>query len=119
MAAVLAAVGIVCLPRLPMEALAEGDGSAGEAPRKKLIALTFDDGPNYYTISILDALEEHGAHATFFVRGDWVHNHADTMRRAVAIGCEVAGHAWNRLSPAPCGGGRPFPTSQIIAKLFL
>ena len=85
----LAAAGMVCLPCLPLNVSAE------EAPRKKLIALTFDDGPSVYTGRILDALEAHGARATFFVQGDRVGKYSDEVRRAVAIGCEVAGHGWN------------------------
>ena len=62
---------------------------------EKLIALTFDDGPARHTDRILDALEEHGGAATFFVLGYRVENHRSTVERAVRIGSEIAGHSWN------------------------
>jgi len=68
------------------------------APLPYRIALTFDDGPSRYTPYILDILEEHGARATFFVLGRNVERNADTVRRAVALGSEVAGHSWNHPS---------------------
>lgn len=37
---------------------------------KKLIALTFDDGPSQYTGALLDALRARGAAATFFMTGE-------------------------------------------------
>jgi len=63
-------------------------------PRYK-IALTFDDGPSRYTPYILDILEQHSARATFFLLGNRVHSGADTVRRTVELGSEVAGHSWN------------------------
>jgi len=37
------------------------------ATNKKVIALTFDDGPSpIYTPQVLAVLEQYGAHATFF-----------------------------------------------------
>ncbi len=39
-------------------------------PNRKMVALTFDDGPNgTYTPQFLDLLERHGVRATFFVHG--------------------------------------------------
>ena len=35
-----------------------------------VVALTFDDGPAPWTEPILDELERHGGHGTFFVLGD-------------------------------------------------
>ena len=68
------------------------------APRRPMIALTFDDGPSRYTTGILDVLEEHGAHATFFVLGYRVAAWEETVLRAVALGSEVAGHSWNHAN---------------------
>jgi len=92
-AAVLLLAGFVWLPP-------GACAGTGEPPRKKLVALTFDDGPSVYTIGILDVLEQYNAHATFCVMGERVEKHADTLRRAVSIGCEVIGHGWNHI-PLP------------------
>ena len=40
-----------------------------ENPDRKMIALTFDDGPSNYTQTLLDGLKLKGAKATFFVLG--------------------------------------------------
>ncbi len=62
-------------------------------PTDKLIALTFDDGPNPSTTGrILDCLKQNNAKATFFVIGYSVKGHADILKRAQAQGCEIGSH---------------------------
>ncbi len=59
----------------------------------KLIALTFDDGPNpTHTNRILDILEKYNASATFFVVGYNIEKNIDTIKRAQALGCEIGNH---------------------------
>ena len=61
----------------------------------KFIALTFDDGPSTLTPRILDILEKYDATATFFVIGGQVGATTEsTIRRAVALGCEVGSHSF-------------------------
>lgn len=62
---------------------------------KKMIALTYDDGPSAYTPLVLDALAKYGGHATFFVVGSSVNRYADSLRRAVALGCEIGNHTYS------------------------
>lgn len=63
---------------------------------EKVIALTFDDGPyTPVTMRILDALEPYGAHATFFVVGNRIHNYSECIIREVNLGCEVGDHTWS------------------------
>ena len=64
-------------------------------PYAPIVALTFDDGPSASTGRILDALEAYGARATFFVLGGAIGPNIDTLRRAVSLGCELAGHSWS------------------------
>lgn len=64
----------------------------------KLIALTFDDGPDPRTTPlILDALRLQGARATFFVLGPAARRHPDLLRRIAneghAIGTHTMTHA--------------------------
>ncbi|MBR4726998.1 MAG: polysaccharide deacetylase family protein [Clostridia bacterium] len=61
---------------------------------EKLIALTFDDGPNAATTNrILDALEQNGAKATFFVCGYCLgEKGAQVVKRQIALGCEIGNH---------------------------
>ena len=63
----------------------------------KLIALTFDDGPDStLTPQVLDALERNGVVATFFVLGQNVSG-ADPalLQRMLDLGCEIGNHTWS------------------------
>lgn len=63
---------------------------------KKLIALTFDDGPNTTTtIEILDILERKGVVATFFLVGEKITDQTKpVMERELNLGCEFCNHSW-------------------------
>ncbi len=62
---------------------------------EKLIALTFDDGPNTVTTPVvLDILEKHGVKGTFFLVGNNItQESAKVSERAVRMGCELANHS--------------------------
>ncbi len=63
---------------------------------EKLIALTYDDGPNPSTTNrILNALEKNNSVATFFIVGNRIDSGADSIRRAVGMGCEIANHTYS------------------------
>ena len=67
----------------------------------KLIAFSFDDGPkNSTTNQILDLLEQYGCTASFFVVGQNVAGCEDTVRRAVALGCEIGNHSYSHINLA-------------------
>lgn len=84
----------------PANAYMRGD------PRQRLVALTFDDGPDgVFTPRILDVLRQNHAPATFFVVGNRVTAHPDIVRRMVAEGHELGNHSFNhpmlsKLTPA-------------------
>lgn len=61
----------------------------------KLIALTFDDGPNTTTTNeILDLLEQYNAKASFFLIGDNINDEsAVSVKRAYDMGCEINNHS--------------------------
>lgn len=62
----------------------------------KLLALTFDDGPDErITSQILDALAEHGARATFFVLGRQAKTHPELLQRIVAEGHALGNHSYS------------------------
>ena len=68
-------------------------------PKKKMVALTFDDGPyRPVTNQILDVLEKYGARATFFVVGSRVSTYSDCVARAAALGCEIGNHTYNHTT---------------------
>ena len=62
------------------------------------ICLTFDDGPDENaTPEILDALEEAGIRATFFVVGEQLMRHHAIAREALARGHELALHGFEHV----------------------
>lgn len=72
----------------------------------KVVALTFDDGPNEpYTGQILDLLRERDVKATFFVVGVNATRFPRTLLRIVEEGHAVGNHTWShtllsQLEPA-------------------
>lgn len=62
---------------------------------EKLVALTFDDGPeDYYTPMLLDILKEKRVPATFFVVGRQIEAFPEVMKRIVDEGHGIANHTW-------------------------
>ena len=61
---------------------------------RKLISLTFDDGPTIgITDQILDILEENRARASFFLIGQQITPDTEyLMKRAVSLGCSIENH---------------------------
>jgi len=60
----------------------------------KVIALTFDDGPNEpYTSEILDILAENDVQATFFVIGSNAQMYPDVARRIIEDGNIIGNHS--------------------------
>lgn len=60
---------------------------------KKLVALTFDDGPGKYTAQLLDVLKQHNARATFFVVGYNAVKYQPLLARMAAEGHAVGNHS--------------------------
>ncbi|MFZ0369204.1 MAG: polysaccharide deacetylase family protein [Halobacillus sp.] len=61
----------------------------------KIIALTFDDGPDQqYTPEILDILHKHQVKATFFLMGSRVAKYPDVTRRIVDDGHAIGNHTY-------------------------
>jgi peptidoglycan/xylan/chitin deacetylase (PgdA/CDA1 family) len=64
------------------------------AVARREVALTIDDGPDpEVTPAVLDILERHGAHATFFCIAERVREHAPLCREIVARGHSVQNHS--------------------------
>ncbi|MGA2285873.1 MAG: polysaccharide deacetylase family protein [Dehalococcoidia bacterium] len=62
----------------------------------RLVALTFDDGPNPpFTQQILQILESSGAKATFFVEGQAAEAHPDVVKLVDAAGMDVESHSYS------------------------
>ncbi|MCR4989749.1 MAG: polysaccharide deacetylase family protein [Lachnospiraceae bacterium] len=61
----------------------------------KLIALTFDDGPNTdTTLDVLEKLKKYDVVATFFLIADAINDRsAESVKKAIAMGCEIENHS--------------------------
>lgn len=65
-------------------------------PNSKMIALTFDDGPdNELTPEVLERLSNYEARATFFLLGTKVNLFPDVVENIVNAGHEVGNHTWS------------------------
>ncbi len=72
--------------------------------REKVVALTFDDGPNPgFTQKTLALLKRHSARATFFALGRNLQMHRSTALAVAESGNELANHAYSHqaLSQLP------------------
>ena len=61
---------------------------------KKMVALTYDDGPSIYTPRVLKTLKENNSVATFFVVGNRVPTYSDTVKKAHDMGCKIGNHTY-------------------------
>ena len=63
---------------------------------KKVVALTFDDGPDGNTTpQALDILAKYKIKATFFVQGKNIAGNEAILKRMQADGHEIGNHSWN------------------------
>lgn len=76
--------------------------SGGASSGKKVLALTFDDGPGQYTGKLLDALKAKNAKATFFVLGSCAKNYPKAIKRMHSEGHEIASHTYNHKDLSKC-----------------
>ncbi len=73
-----------------------GPTFVGLGPGSRLLALTYDDGPNDpYTLRMLEVLERHGVKATFFLIGQYVQQKPEIARAVVDAGHAIGSHTWS------------------------
>jgi peptidoglycan/xylan/chitin deacetylase (PgdA/CDA1 family) len=83
------------------------------ATNRRVIALTFDDGPWADTPQFLNVLEREHVHATFFQIGQQVGTYGQAVdRRMLADGDMIGDHTWSHANVA---GDGPFAASQIAS----
>ncbi len=65
-------------------------------PSKKMVAITFDDGPHATnTYKILEILEKNNAKATFFMLGQNVTYYPEVVKAVYNSGSEIGIHSWS------------------------
>ena len=78
-------------------------------PRRKVIYLTFDDGPiPEATPFVLDVLADYDIKATFFCVGDNVRKHPDIFQRVLEEGHRIGNHTYNHI------GGFRWPSDKYL-----
>ena len=83
-------------PAQPESPAVAPEAPAEPAKPQKMVALTYDDGPNpNATNAILNTLEKYNARATFFDLGYLVERYPTVAKRELAIGCEVGSHSYD------------------------
>jgi peptidoglycan-N-acetylglucosamine deacetylase len=97
----LPATGTSTFRLRPVRAVGCTGGSAGLVTHgpgwRKVVALTFDDGPSEYTDDFLRVLREKGVHGTFFEIGQEMPGREEVMRQILAEGNELADHTMNHV----------------------
>jgi len=82
-------------PNGPFFGYARGRMTRVDAPRRRAVALTFDDGPGPQTLQILGELRHLRAPATFFVVGGMAQIRPWVVRAEVRAGMEIGNHTWS------------------------
>ena len=63
--------------------------------RKKMIALTFDDGPNHNTIKVLNILNKYQIKATFFILGSNIKGNEEIIKKMNDSNMEIGNHMYS------------------------
>lgn len=80
----------------------KGIGLFSVKTKKKVFALTFDDGPDpSYTPKIVEILKQKKVPATFFMVGAMVRAHAPTGMLVVKAGYPIGNHTWTHPMRPP------------------
>ena len=76
-----------------------GETVIGTPGRGRLLALTYDDGPNpRWTPQLLDLLARYGVKATFFVVGKYVEQQPELVQRSLAEGHALGNHTYSHMA---------------------
>jgi peptidoglycan/xylan/chitin deacetylase (PgdA/CDA1 family) len=85
----------------PVRAVGCSGGSPGLVTNgsrdRKVVALTFDDGPSNYTDDFLQVLREKDVRATFFEVGQVMSGREEVMREILAQGSELGDHTMDHV----------------------
>jgi len=62
--------------------------------KEKKIAITFDDGPDFNTLKVLDVLNAYCVKGTFFCIGKQIEKHPGILKRIIAEGHVIGNHTF-------------------------
>lgn len=87
----------------------------------KVVALTFDDGPNTTTTrEVLEVLKKHGVVASFFLVGNNINDEtAEVVKYAYDLGCEIDNHSkshgyMNEMSKEDCAAEYKYVDDKVF-----
>jgi len=83
---------------------------SGGSPRRRVVALTFDDGPAAITPRFLRVLENENVPATFFLVGRQIAGHEALLNRMLRDGFALGDHT---MTHANVAGGRPSTAREV------
>ncbi len=91
------------LPLIPKYFLELETNSAGYClvrgkSNRKVVALTFDDGPTNLSNKILDVLNKNKVKATFFWQGNNLAGNSDIIEKAKKNKHQIANHSWDHTN---------------------
>ncbi len=81
---------------------------AAGSRRRRVVALTFDDGPSPYTPEVLRVLERLRVPATFFVVGQQLRYFSEALREEVRLGFQIGDHTENHAWLIRLGRGAQY-----------
>jgi peptidoglycan-N-acetylglucosamine deacetylase len=88
---------------------------SGAICEEKMVALTFDDGPNpSFLVKALPFFQEENIKVTFFVVGSRAKEYPQWIKRAYEAGHEVENHSWSHICLA-----RPSPRWSLCQEISL
>ncbi len=79
---------------------------------KKVIALTFDDGPSPSTLAVLEVLAHYGAKATFFCIGAQIEKHPEILLKIHDQGHLIGNHSFSHVNTFPI-----FSVKKMVAEI--
>jgi peptidoglycan/xylan/chitin deacetylase (PgdA/CDA1 family) len=93
---ILATIGLLTYGSISIRSGLYSDVICFPGQQDKVIALTFDDGPDEkVTPQVLDVLKKHNAEAVFFCVGSKVFNHPAIIERMDNEGHVIGGHTYS------------------------
>ncbi|GHF79273.1 polysaccharide deacetylase family protein [Thalassotalea marina] len=83
---------------------------------KKLLSLTFDDGPSQYTLAIAKVLAKYKIPATFFMLGNEMQQHPEIVKAIHHQGHQIANHSWDHPDVSTFNNAKTFWQQQVASQ---
>lgn len=106
-------IGVICIKGNTIEYTETEKELISLYDNKKLLVLTFDDGPSKYTPSLLEYLKEKNIHATFFVLGEQAKKYPEIITEEYENGNLICIHSYTHKFFTK------IPREQVIEQITL